>query len=56
MMIQLLDLARENAALKSELARIRKEAAELQRLLAGVSTDLSAAPEVPFSTPRDPVS
>jgi hypothetical protein len=31
-MLQLLDLARENAALKSELSRIREEAEMLQRL------------------------
>jgi hypothetical protein len=34
-MLQLLDLARENAALKSELERIRQEAKEL-RLLIGM--------------------
>src|SRR5712691_1583598 len=33
LMLQLLDLARENAALKRELARIRQEAEALQRLL-----------------------
>jgi len=32
-MLQLLDLAKENAALKRELARIRQEAEALQRLL-----------------------
>jgi hypothetical protein len=32
-MLQLLDLARENAELKSELTRIREEAEALQRLL-----------------------
>lgn len=32
-MLQLLDLARENAALKRELTRIRQEAEALQRLL-----------------------
>ena len=31
-MLQLMDLARENAALKRELERIRQEAEELQRL------------------------
>ena len=35
-MLQLLDLARENAALKCELTRIRREAEALQRLLAVV--------------------
>ena len=34
-MRQLLDLARENAALKSELTRIREQAEMLQRLLSG---------------------
>jgi hypothetical protein len=33
-MLQLLDLARENTELKSELTRIRQEAEVLQRLLA----------------------
>ena len=33
-MLQLLDLARENARLKCELTRIRQEAETLQRLLA----------------------
>lgn len=32
-MLQLLDLAKENAALRSELTRIRHEAEALQRLL-----------------------
>jgi hypothetical protein len=32
-MLQLLDLARENAALKDELTRIREEAEMLRRLL-----------------------
>jgi hypothetical protein len=36
-MLQLLDLARENAELKSELMRIRQEAEALQRLLADSS-------------------
>jgi hypothetical protein len=36
-MLQLLDLARENAELKGELARIRREAEALQRLLADSS-------------------
>ena len=36
-MLQLLDLARENAELKGELTRIRQEAEALQRLLAGSS-------------------
>jgi hypothetical protein len=32
-MLQLIDLAKENAALKRELARVREEAQALQRLL-----------------------
>ncbi len=36
-MLQLLDLARENAELKCELTRIRQEAEALQRLLADSS-------------------
>jgi len=36
-MLQLLDLARENAELKSELMRIRQEAEALQLLLADSS-------------------
>jgi hypothetical protein len=35
-MLQLLDLARENASLKRDLSRIREEAEALQRLLAGI--------------------
>ena len=35
-MLQLMDLANENAALKRELERIRQEAAELQQRLLGV--------------------
>jgi hypothetical protein len=35
-MLQLLDLARENAALKREFCRIRAEAEPLQRLVAGI--------------------
>lgn len=38
-MLQLLDLARENAALKCELARIRGEAEALQRLLRQTSAE-----------------
>ncbi len=34
-MRQLLDLARENAVLKEELARMRQEAQTLQRVLSG---------------------
>jgi hypothetical protein len=34
-MLQLMDLANENAALKRELERIRQEAEELQRRLLG---------------------
>jgi hypothetical protein len=40
-MLQLLDLARENAELKSELTRIRQEAKALQRLLADSSVQTS---------------
>jgi hypothetical protein len=40
-MLQLLHLARENAALKCELARIRDEAEALQRLLGQASTEVS---------------
>ena len=36
-MLQLLDLARENAQLREELARIRQEAKALQRLVADSS-------------------
>ena len=36
-MRQLLDLARENAALKSELSRVGKEVLRVQRFLAGIS-------------------
>ena len=35
-MLQLLDLARENAALKRELCRIHAEAEALQRLVAAI--------------------
>jgi len=43
-MLQLLDLAKENAALKAELRRIRDEAEALQRLLssAGISENTGA--------------
>jgi hypothetical protein len=48
-MLQLLDLARENAALKCELARIRQEAEALHRLLSscGIYAEDPAASEVP---------
>jgi DNA repair ATPase RecN len=49
-MLQLLDLARENAALRCELVRTRQRAEELQRLLSGAddsdqtASGASAAP------------
>ena len=48
-MLQLLDLAKENAALKAELARIRQEAEALQRLVSGADGDAqrSGASEAP---------
>jgi hypothetical protein len=50
-MLQLLDLARENAALKCELARIRGEAEALKRRLVEVrqswATQLCSAPPGP---------
>jgi hypothetical protein len=49
-MLQLMDLANENAALKRELERIRQEAAELQRRLLGV--DASTPEEVYYPTAR----
>ena len=48
-MLQIMDLAKENAALKCELERIRQEAEALQRLLsaadgsAQTTSDMSAA-------------
>jgi hypothetical protein len=48
-MLQVMDLARENAALNCELERIRQEAEELQRLLSGadgsvpIASDMGAA-------------
>ena len=60
-MRQLLDLARENAALKYELTRIRQEAEEIQRLLAVVrpscscadrSTETASAPSEDDLVPR----
>ena len=38
-MLQLLDLARENAALRSELERVREEAKALRLLVADEDTD-----------------
>ena len=49
-MLQLMDLANENAELKRELERIRQEAAELQRRLLGV--DGSTPEEVYYPTAR----
>jgi len=51
-MLQLLDLAKENAALKSELRRIREEAEALQHLLSGA--DISAQSTGASETPRRP--
>lgn len=56
-MLQLLDLAKENAALKAELARIRQEAEALQRLVSGADGDpqrsgASEAPVAPADHPR----
>jgi len=48
-MLQIMDLAKENAALKGELERVRQEAEALQRLLsdadgsAQTTSDMSAA-------------
>ena len=48
-MFQIMDLAKENAALKCELERVRQEAEALQRLLsdadgsAQTTSDMSAA-------------
>ena len=52
-MLQLLDLARENAALKCELARIRQEAEALQHLLS--SSGLSAQDTGATEIPRHPI-
>lgn len=53
LMLQLLDLARENAALKCELARIRREAEALQRLLQ--TSEAGSDPErVGRVAPTDP--
>ena len=49
-MLQLMDLANENAALKRELERIRQEAEELQRRLLGA--DGPTPEEVYYPTPR----
>ena len=52
-MRQILDLARENAALKSELTRIREEAEMLQRLLSSGDSPAhmtSSASETPHGT------
>jgi hypothetical protein len=49
-MLQLMDLANENAALKRELERIRQEAAELQQRLLGV--DGSTPEEAYYPTAR----
>lgn len=38
-MLQLMDLARENAALRSELKRVREEAKALRLLVPAESTD-----------------
>jgi hypothetical protein len=52
-MLQLLDLARENAALKRELTRIREEAEMLRRLLSSGDSPArrtSSASETPHGT------
>jgi hypothetical protein len=46
-MLQLMDLAKENAALRSELDRLRREAEALQRLLLEAEEPTSAR-----TTPR----
>jgi len=46
-MLQLLELARENSELKSELTRILREAERTQRLLAPRSVQSSGAGEEP---------
>jgi len=51
-MLQLLDLARENAALKCDLARIRDEAEALQRLLRQISAERSYAEAFGDEEPR----
>ena len=43
-MLQLFDLARENAELKSELTRIRQETETLHRLLADGSVQSTSGP------------
>jgi hypothetical protein len=50
-MLQLLDLARENAALKCELARIRGEAEALKRRLFEVRQALATKPCSPGASP-----
>ena len=49
-MLQLMDLANENAALKRELERIRQEAEALQRRLLGA--DGSTPEELYYPTAR----
>jgi hypothetical protein len=51
-MLQLLDLARENAALKCDLARIRREAEALQRLLRQTLAEGSYAETCAEEEPR----
>lgn len=46
-MLQLMDLAKENAALRCELDRVRREAEALQRLLLDAEEPTSAS-----TTPR----
>jgi Mg-chelatase subunit ChlI len=50
-MLQLLDLARENAALKCELARIRDEAEALKRRLVEVRQILATRRCSPSASP-----
>lgn len=52
-MLQLLDLARENSALKCELARIRFEVEALRRRLAEVRQNLTT-PSCTQGTPAGP--
>jgi hypothetical protein len=47
-MLQLLDLARENAELKRELTRIRQEAEAVQRVLADSSVQSRAGASEDF--------
>ena len=50
---ELMELVRENTELKSELSRVRREAEELQRLLAVVSQTYEQPWGAPFGVGRD---